>query len=70
MARRPPTHRTPRRAGLFGRLVRWAFILVLVFGLVGPLAVVAVYRFVPPPMTFLMVERTVEGQGSTAAGFP
>jgi monofunctional biosynthetic peptidoglycan transglycosylase len=43
--------------------VRWCLLLVLVFGLIGPLAVVALYRFVPPPMTFLMVQRMVEGRG-------
>jgi monofunctional glycosyltransferase len=48
---------------MVGRLFRWAAILVLVFILAGPIVVVAVYRFVPPPMTFLMVERMVEGQG-------
>ncbi|PZQ62411.1 MAG: monofunctional biosynthetic peptidoglycan transglycosylase [Phenylobacterium zucineum] len=30
---------------------------------VGPVIVVAVYRFVPPPVTFLMVQRLFEGQG-------
>ena len=33
----------------------------LSFGLA--VAVVAVYRFVPPPMTFLMIERMVQGHG-------
>ncbi len=37
--------------------------VVLIFGILGPIAVVAVYRFVPPPMTFLMVQRMVEGRG-------
>ena len=37
--------------------------LVLIFGILGPIAVVAVYRFVPPPLTFLMVQRMVEGRG-------
>jgi monofunctional biosynthetic peptidoglycan transglycosylase len=37
--------------------------LILVVGLVGPVLVVAVYRFVPPPMTFLMVQRLFEGRG-------
>jgi monofunctional biosynthetic peptidoglycan transglycosylase len=38
--------------------------VVLFFGLlVGPLTMVAVYRFVPPPITFLMVERLIQGQG-------
>jgi monofunctional glycosyltransferase len=37
--------------------------LGLVFGLIGPVLVVTIYRFVPPPMTFLMVQRMVEGRG-------
>jgi len=37
--------------------------LILIFGILGPIAVVAIYRFVPPPMTFLMVQRMVEGRG-------
>jgi monofunctional biosynthetic peptidoglycan transglycosylase len=49
--------------GLPARLARWALILVLVFGLVGPVAVVAAYRFVPPPITWLMVQRLFEGRG-------
>ena len=57
----------PRRkkphAGLLGRLVRWAALLVLVFGILGPIAVVALYRIAPPPITWLMVERLVEGRG-------
>jgi monofunctional biosynthetic peptidoglycan transglycosylase len=44
-------------------LVRALFILVLIFGVVGPIAVVTVYRFAPPPMTFLMVQRMTEGRG-------
>jgi len=66
LARRPQPKsaapRTPRR-GLAGRLVRWTLIVVLLFGLVGPVVVVAVYRVVPPPMTWLMVERMVQGHG-------
>ncbi|HEY8573853.1 monofunctional biosynthetic peptidoglycan transglycosylase [Phenylobacterium sp.] len=37
--------------------------LVLIFGFVGPVLTVALYRFVPPPMTFLMVQRMAEGRG-------
>lgn len=37
--------------------------LVLIFGVLGPVAVVAVYRFAPPPITWLMVQRMVEGRG-------
>ncbi|MFL5297857.1 MAG: monofunctional biosynthetic peptidoglycan transglycosylase [Phenylobacterium sp.] len=46
-----------------GRLVRLMVTLVLVFGLIGPVAVVVIYRFVPPPLTFLMVQRAFEGRG-------
>ena len=48
---------------MIGRLFRWAVILVLLIGLIGPVIVVAIYRFVPPPMTYLMVERMLEGHG-------
>lgn len=64
MARRPkPPKAARRRSGLFGRLVRTFLLLILVLGILGPIAVVAVYRFVPPPLTFLMVQRMVEGRG-------
>ncbi len=49
--------------GLFGRLIGGLFVLVLIFGLVGPVMVTAIYRFVPPPITWLMVQRVTEGQG-------
>jgi len=56
--------RKPRsRPGLLGRLVRRALLLALVFLIVGPIAVVAVYRYVPPPITWLMVERAFQGRG-------
>ena len=60
MARRPKS--VPRRS-LIGRLFRWALIAILVFGLAGPIVVVAIYRFAPPPMTWLMVQRMFEGHG-------
>jgi monofunctional biosynthetic peptidoglycan transglycosylase len=60
LAKSPNSHRRPN---LLGRIVRAAVMLVLVFGLLGPVAVVAIYRFVPPPMTFLMVQRMFEGRG-------
>ena len=41
--------------GFFGRLLRGLFLLVLVFGLIGPVLTTAVYRFVPPPITWLMM---------------
>ncbi|MDP3174049.1 MAG: monofunctional biosynthetic peptidoglycan transglycosylase [Phenylobacterium sp.] len=43
--------------------MRTLFTLVVVFGFIGPVLVTAVYRFVPPPITYLMIERTVEGRG-------
>ena len=59
--RRPPSQ--PKRRGLIGRLFRWALTGVLLFIFLGPVVVVAVYRFVPPPMTFLMIERMFQGHG-------
>ena len=52
-----------RMGGAAGRLARLFVALLLIFGLVGPVAVVTLYRFVPPPMTFLMVQRLFEGRG-------
>jgi monofunctional biosynthetic peptidoglycan transglycosylase len=65
-AKRSPQPRAPsapKRRGLFGRLVRFLFLTVVVFGLIGPLLAVALYRFVPPPLTYLMVQRSLEGKG-------
>jgi monofunctional biosynthetic peptidoglycan transglycosylase len=56
--------KTPRKApNLAGRIVRGLMMLVLVFGFIGPVAVVVLYRYVPPPLTFLMVERMFQGHG-------
>ena len=64
MARRPKPQKSAKpRRGLFGRLLRVIFLAVRIFLFLGPVAAVAVYRFVPPPMTFLMVQRMVEGRG-------
>jgi len=49
--------------GLLGRIARLGFLLVLVFGLIGPVVVTAAYRVVPPPLTWLMVQRAIEGRG-------
>ena len=53
----------PGKPSLIGKLLRLAVSLVLIFGLIGPILAVAVYRFVPPPITYLMVQRTFEGRG-------
>ena len=64
MATQALSGRRPRaRRGAIGRLFRWALIAVLLFGLIGPVVVVAIYRFAPPPMTWLMVARMFEGHG-------
>jgi monofunctional biosynthetic peptidoglycan transglycosylase len=44
-------------------MLRALLVVVLVAGVIGPVAVVTLYRFVPPPLTFLMVERLFEGHG-------
>ncbi len=46
----------------------WSFVQAVVAAavvvlFVGPVIMVAAYRFVPPPITFLMVQRLFEGQG-------
>ena len=50
-------------AGRWGRRLRNLFVTLLAVLVVGPIVMVAVYRFVPPPLTILMVERLVQGQG-------
>lgn len=51
------------RPRLFGRIVRWTMLAVLLVVVVGPVAVVAAYRYAPPPITWLMVERLFQGRG-------
>ncbi|CAN5370240.1 monofunctional biosynthetic peptidoglycan transglycosylase [soil metagenome] len=52
-----------RQRSLWGRVARTAVTLLLVFGLIGPVLVTAAYRLIPPPITYLMVERVFEGRG-------
>ena len=49
--------------GWFWRLVRAVIIAVLLVFFIGPVMVVAIYRFIPPPVTYLMVQRAFEGRG-------
>jgi monofunctional biosynthetic peptidoglycan transglycosylase len=52
----------PRRRFALARLIRWAFKVVL--GFVGlSLLWVAIYRFVPPPVTFTMLAGAIDGRG-------
>jgi monofunctional biosynthetic peptidoglycan transglycosylase len=43
----------------------WRLILLVVLcaGLIGPVAMTAIYRFVPPPVTILMLLRAIQGHG-------
>ncbi len=64
MARAPRAKSATRAGG--GRLaaiLRTILVLILIFGVVGPIGAVVVYRFVPPPVTFLMVMRMAQGRG-------
>jgi monofunctional biosynthetic peptidoglycan transglycosylase len=51
-----------RRRGILGALVRVALILLLLLLIVPPIWV-AIYKVVPPPLTILMVERSIQGKG-------
>jgi monofunctional biosynthetic peptidoglycan transglycosylase len=51
------------KPSLIGRFFRFLVTLVAIFGIVGPITAAVVYRFVPPPITYLMVERMFEGRG-------
>jgi monofunctional biosynthetic peptidoglycan transglycosylase len=46
-----------------GRLFRRLVMLVLAMVLIAPPLVAVVYRFVPPPITILMIERLFQGRG-------
>jgi monofunctional biosynthetic peptidoglycan transglycosylase len=52
-----------KRPGIIGRTIRWLFLAAAAILVVGPIIAVAVYRFVPPPVTYLMVQRAFEGRG-------
>lgn len=54
-AARPAPPPPARRSGRLGRTIRWLLILAVVV----PIAWVAIYRVVPPPVTYLMVQRQV-----------
>jgi monofunctional biosynthetic peptidoglycan transglycosylase len=65
----PPRERSPivepvppKRRFRLWRTVRRAVALVLILVFVGPPLAVLVYRVLPPPITWLMVERAFQGQ--------
>ena len=51
------------RSGGFLRALRNFVVAVVVALVVGPIVAVVVYRFAPPPITLLMVERMFRGPG-------
>jgi monofunctional biosynthetic peptidoglycan transglycosylase len=58
--------RKPARPGggvRWGRLIRNLCMTLAAVLLVGPVLAVIVYRFVPPPITILMVEGMMDGRG-------
>jgi monofunctional biosynthetic peptidoglycan transglycosylase len=48
-----------RKGGLLRRVLVWLFVVVVAV----PVGLTVIYRFVPPPITFLMVQRMFEGHG-------
>ena len=48
-----------RKGGLLRRVLVWLFVAVVAV----PVGLTVVYRFVPPPITFLMVQRMFQGHG-------
>jgi monofunctional glycosyltransferase len=52
-----------KRRGWFGRLFRTLVLIVVLVLFVGPVIAVAVYRFVPPPATPLMLINAAKGRG-------
>jgi monofunctional biosynthetic peptidoglycan transglycosylase len=55
--------RSPKRSSGFWRGLRRLVVIVVLIALVAPPASVLVYRFVPPPITILMIERLFQGHG-------
>src|SRR3569623_3687116 len=64
----PRTGRAPRRS-LTVRILRGLVKAVLCF-VIGSVLWVAVYRFVPPPMTFTMLGNAISGNGLTKSWMP
>jgi monofunctional biosynthetic peptidoglycan transglycosylase len=55
--------RQDKRPFSLGRLIGTLFRFAIVTAVVLPIGLVVVYRFVPPPVTYLMAERVVGGHG-------
>ena len=58
-----PKPKAERKPGGFWRFVRGLFLIGFIIGFVLPVGLTVFYRFVPPPITILMVQRMFEGRG-------
>ena len=67
MSKAPKPPRTPRRKGGW---VRRLVVFCLIIFVALPVGLTLIYRFVPPPVTILMLERLVEGRGLTKSWRP
>ena len=64
MARKPVARRPARPGGWrWGRLIGNTLLTLLAILIVGPALAAIAYRFIPPPITILMIERMIEGHG-------
>jgi monofunctional glycosyltransferase len=70
MASRPKKPRAAKKKLTLGRVFRLALIALLVVLFIGPVIAVAIYRFVPPPVTWLYVQRAFEGRGFSRTWVP
>ena len=52
-----------KRSGGLGRLIRRIVLLLLVVGVLAPVTSTLLFKFVPPPVTILMIQRVFEGKG-------
>jgi monofunctional biosynthetic peptidoglycan transglycosylase len=63
MAKRAPKPRSASKPRRGGRWLRRLAVFILVVVVLIPIGLTAVYRFVPPPITILMVQRAIQGYG-------
>jgi monofunctional biosynthetic peptidoglycan transglycosylase len=59
LAPRPKYRKPFTWRGLVWKLFKWAMFV----GVVVPVVLVTIFKFVPPPVTFLMVQRAAQGHG-------
>lgn len=61
--REPPPRRREPRSRRRGQLLPKLFVWALLIFVAAPVGITAIYRFVPPPITILMIERLFQGHG-------